>query len=217
MGLLDVVILGAAKLVDGIATWQASVPVGDDTEDVETFGEIDVIQSLGITSTPYPKDESGYSECVVARDLPGRVGVCIGARDTRNAGFLGKQSPGDSTLHATGPGAVAQCFVKNEKRQAGLATENSKAETMVFVLDGKNDKGQWACNGALIEIDPDGDISLVTAGGAAILLQGGDIFFRGNVHLPGINPGMALMQGPQTGSPGGAAAAPMFAVNGVGG
>lgn len=217
MSLLDFFIIGAAKLVGGISRWQAIVPVGDDTSDVESLGELDVFQSLGISSTACPKDDDGFVECIGARNVGGGPGVCLGARDTRNTTFLGNQSPGDTTVHATGPGAVAQCFLKNKKRQAGLATENSKGESMVFVLDGKNDKGQWACNGAMVEIDPDGDVSIVSKGGAAILIQGGDIYFRGQAHFPGIPPGMAIMVGPAVGSPGGGAAAPMTGLKGVGG
>jgi hypothetical protein len=215
MGLLDIVMLGAAKFVDGVATWQANVPVTDDTEDIEPFGEIDVIQSLGVSSTPFPKDESGYAECVTARDVGGRVAVALGGRDTRNAGFLGKQSPGDTTLHPTGPGAVAQCFVKNEKRQAGLATENSRGETMVLVLDGKNDKGQWACNGAVVEIDKKGDISLVNASGTGIRLEGGKIHFLGELALPGMTPGFVLAQMLPAGQVAGPAAVLLTPVMGV--
>lgn len=214
--MLGIAELGAAKLIDGIPVWQTSKSVSDGTSDIESFGEIDAFQSLGITATPYPRDESGYAECVVAENIGGRSGVCIGGRDTRNAGFLGKQSPGDVTLHSTGPSAVAQCFLKNKKRQAGLATENSKNETMVFVLDGKNDKAQLVANGAIVEVDKKGDISLVNSSGAGIRIEGGKIVFLGEVSLPGMTAGFVLAQMLPAGQAVGPAAVLLTPVMGVG-
>jgi hypothetical protein len=214
--MLDVAQLGAASLVNGVPVWQANVPVANDNDKVEPIGEIEAFQSLGITATPYAKDADGFVECIVARDVCGRTAVALGARDTRNTGFLGRQEGGDVTIHATGPKAVAQCFLKNKKRQSGLATENSKDETMVFVLDGKNDKMQWAGNGAIVEVDKKGDISLVNSSGSGIKIQGGKIYILGELSLPGMTPGMALVQGPPVPYVGGVTPTTMTPVMGVG-
>jgi hypothetical protein len=212
---IDLAVLGSAKFENGVSLWQASVPAANDNDDVESFGEVGVIQSLGVSSTPFPKDASGHAQGLICSGIPGLVGACLGARDLRNTNFLGKQSPGDTTLHATGPGAVAQCFVKNKKRQAGLATENSKNETMLFLLDGKNDKSQWACNGAIVEIDKKGRIILTAAGGAGLILDD-KVYVVGEVSLPGMTAGNALMQGPPIPYVGGTTPTNMTPVKGVG-
>ncbi len=214
---LEIVQLGTAALIEGVPTWQATMPVANDVDQVESFGQVDAYQALGFASVPAPPDADGKAEAIGVRNVAGRDFVAFGGRDTRSATTQGKLGPGDTAMFATGPkkDAVAQIQCKAKKRQALMATENSKSETMVFLLDGKNDKGQWACNGAMIEIDKDGDIALVCAGGAAILIQSTGIHFRGPVHFPGIRPGMALQQGPAVGDPSGIA--PTFAVTGIGG
>lgn len=192
----DIVTLGAASISKaGVITWQASVPVGNDNDDVEPLGEPDVIQSLGVDSVPYPKTDEGRAEGLVLRDVAGKDSVCVGGRDTRNNAFIGKMKPGDTTLHATGPGATAQCFVKNEKKQAGFAVDDADKKSMMFLLDGKNKKMQLTARKAMLEFAPNGDISLVNAQGAGILIQGGKIVILGDLSLPGMTPGMTLMQG----------------------
>lgn len=211
----DIGLLGASAIVNGVVTWQVNVAVGNDNDDVEPSGNVDVLQSLGVSSLPYPKDDDGYAEATMLRDIAGRAVVCIGGRDTRNAKLVGKLKPGDTTLHSTGPGSVAQCFLKHEKKQAGLATEDADGKSMILVLDGKNKRIQITARGAAIQIDDDGSITLASKGGAGIKLDN-KINFLGTVSLPGMTPGMALMQGPPSGSPGGPASAPMFPVMSVG-
>jgi hypothetical protein len=215
MNRIDIAVLGASKVVDGVPVWQANVPVANDVDDVEPFGEIDAIQSLGHTALPYPADSTGHAEGLFATGVAGRDAVCFGARDTRNAGLVGKMKPGDTTLHSTGPGSVAQCFLKHEKKQAGLATEDADGKTMLFMLDGKNKKAQLAARGAMIEIGKDGSITFTAKGGASIKLDD-KIYLLGPLSLSGMTPGFALMQGPATGSPGGGGAVPMTPVMSVG-
>jgi hypothetical protein len=192
----DIVTLGAASISAlGVITWQASVPVSNDVDDVEPFGEPDVIQSLGLASVPYPANEDGRAEGLILREVGGKDGVCIGGRDTRNAKLVGKMGPGDTTLHSTGPGSVAQCFLKHKKKQAGLATDDVDGKSMMFLLDGKNKKMQLTARKAMFEFAPNGDISLVNAQGVGILIQGGKIIILGDLSIPGMQPGMALMQG----------------------
>ena len=97
-----------------------------------------------------------------------------------------------------------------------MVTRDSKGNNMAFLLDGKNDRAQLMALGATIDVDPNGDVSIVNAAGTSILIQGGDISLNGNVHLQGMQPGMTIMQGPPSGSPGGPASVPLFAVMGVG-
>ncbi len=211
----DIVRLGASSVQDGVPGWQATIPIEDDVSSVESFGQVDVYQALGISSMPYPANDEGAAEGVITTDCAGRDAVCIGARDTRNAKLVGKLKPGDTTVHSTGPGSVSQCFLKHEKKQAGLATEDADGKTMLFLLDGKNKKAQLAARGAMIEIGADGSITLVAKGGAGIKFAD-KIYLLGELSLPGMTPGFALMQGPPTGSLGGSSASPMTAVQGVG-
>lgn len=212
----DIAILGASKLEgeSKSALWQTIVPITDDTEDTENLGDLEVYQALGVTSAPWPKDDKGYAEAVVLRDCGGRSAVCVGARDTRSAAIVGRLKPGDTVVHSTGPQQAAQLQLKEAKRQAALLTLDSSKETMAVILDGKNDKLQVIARGAIFEIAKNGDISLANAGGASFLLQGGDVYINGNVHLNGIPPGMVLMAGPPAGDPTGVA--PLFPVLGVG-
>lgn len=212
---IRVTTLGASKVVDGVPVWQTNAPVGDETTDVDPLGDSDVMQALGLAAMPYPADASGFGQAIVVQGVEGFVGVVIGARDTRNASIVGKLKPGDVTLHTTGPGSVAQCFLKHEKKQAGFATEDANGKTILFLLDGKNRKGQWSQNGAMIEIGPDGSITFTAKGGASLVLSD-KVYVVGELSLPGMLPNMALMQGPPTGSPGGAGALPLFPVQAVG-
>jgi hypothetical protein len=213
----DIAVLGAATLVEGVPVWQANVPVANDVDDVEPLGEVDAYQALGFASMPAAKDDGGHAEAVVLRNVAGRDAICIGGRDTRSAKIQGKLGPGDTAIFATGPekDAVAQVQCKAKKRQVLLATENTKSETMLFLLDGKNNKGQWVANGAIAEVNEKGEWIFTSAQGAGIIISD-KIYFVGEISLPGMLPGMALQQGPATGSPGGAGALPTFAVMGVG-
>lgn len=213
----DIVQLGAATLVNGVPTWQASTPVGDSTSDVEPLGNVDSFQALGFDSMPAAADGDGYAEAAVLRGCGGLIAICVGGRDTRNADIKGKLGPGDSCMYATGPGAVSQVQCKAKKRQVVLATKDSKDRTISVVIDGKNDKIQITGLGAMIEVDPDGNISIINKSGKGLLIQEDGVHIRGAMHLGGLRPGFALMQAPQSGSPGGAGAVPMFPVAGVSG
>jgi hypothetical protein len=197
----EIGILGASSLLKGVPRWQFNIPVGNDNDDVEPGGQVDAFQSLGHASVPYPKTEAGYAEGLALRDCGGKSLVCIAGRDTRNAGVVGKMKPGDTAVFATGPDATAQCFLKNTNKQAGLAVDDKDGKSMMFLLDGKNKKMQLTARKAMFEFAPNGDISLVNAQGVGILIQGSKIVILGDLSLPGMLPGMALMQGPPIGYP----------------
>jgi hypothetical protein len=212
----DITVLGASKVTGGVASVQAVVPLTNDVDDVEPFGDVDLFQGLGITALPYPADASGNAEGVILRNCGGRDGVCIGGRDTRSAAIVGNMKPGDTVVHSTGPAQAAQLQLKEEKRQAVLTTKDSRGRTMATVLDGKNDTAQLVAMGAVIQIDNKGDISLTNASGAGIALVGNKLHVNAELALPGMTPGLCLMQGPPTGSSGGPTSAPMTPVLGVG-
>jgi hypothetical protein len=215
---LDIGILGASKVgPTGSPVWQPQVPLSDDEQDLEGFGECVPIQSLGISSMPWPKDENGYAEAVFARNCGGRDAVCLGARDTRSSKIVGNLKPGDTVVHCTGPSQAAQLQLKEEKRQAVLVTKTFDDETMAVVLDGKNGKFQIAASGAMFEIDKDGGITLTdSTGKAGIRVANGQVNVFGTVVLGGGTPNPALKimlgAGPSTG---GIATIPMFPAMGV--
>jgi hypothetical protein len=215
----DIAVLGASKVgTTGCPVWQPVVPLTDDESDIEGFGEAQVFQSLGVSSLPYQKDDSGFAECLMLRNVGGRDAVCIGARDTRTAKIAGNMKPGDTVVHSTGPSQAAQLQLKEEKQQAVLVTKNANGETMAFVLDGKNSKCQLAVNGAMFEIDPDGNWTITDASGkAGIRCANGQINIFGKVVLGGglANPAMCIMLGPVTGSPGSVASVPLVAAQNV--
>lgn len=213
---LDIGILGAAALEDGVPAWQVNVAVGNDNNDVEPCGEVAVFQPLGFNSMPAPKDGDGHAEALFARDVAGRSVVVLGGRDARQADRVGKMGPGDTGICATGPKATAQVQCKAKKRQVFMAVDDAQDKTMMLLLDGKNKKAQWAARGAMVEISEDGDISIVNKEGSGILIQGNKIHIVGELALPGMTPGFALMQGLPAGQVAGPAAVLLTPVQGVG-
>lgn len=217
---VDIAFLGASSVSDktGVPLWEANIQVGNTDDDVEPFGPTPVYQSLGITSFPWPKDESGQAEGVVIRNVGGRPAILVGARDTRFAKIVGNGKPGDTIVHSVGPNQTAQVQLKEEKLIAALIskTEGANGTTMAVILDGKNEKVQVTHAGAILEIGKEGDISLINGAGSGLLIQGGNIFVMGTlVAGAGNPPGLCFMLGPSTGSPGGAGSPPMFPCSGI--
>lgn len=216
---ITIAVLGASSVVNpaGVPLWEPAVPLGGDGGDVEPFGPTAVYQALGVSSLPWPKDDTGYAESLVLRNVGGRVAVCIGARDTRSSKIVGALKPGDTVVHSTGPNQAAQLQLKEEKAQAVLVSKTlSSGKTMMVCLDGKNEKVQITHAGAIVEIDKDGDVSLLNGSGAGILIQGKNIFLNGELHFgKGNPPGSFVMLGMAPISPGGIATIPLLAAKGI--
>jgi len=214
----SIVILGASRVTkDGVPLVQAVVPVGDATNDVEQFGECEIYQCLGVTSLPWPATKEGHAEGLAIHSIGGRDAVIVGARDVRTAKIVGKMKPGDTVVHSTGPKMAAQLQLKEEKRQVVLATIDSKGETMMSILDGKNDEAQVIAGGCVFKMSRKDGIVMVDDTGGGFTIKGGLFRFTCDVMLPGAagNPAFALMAGPKTGSPGGPASVPLIPVKGV--
>jgi hypothetical protein len=214
---LNLVTLGASKLVNGVPVVQAVSALTDATDDTEQYGEIDVVSQLGVSSCPAPADARGEAQGLICENVAGIKAMCVGARDTRNAAIYGNLKPGDTCVHATGPQGVSQCLLKAEKRQAILATKDTSDQQILVILDGKNNKLQIMAFGAMLELSKESGWSCVDDTGKGWRLQGGTMHVTAALHFGGMiaNPAMALMMGPKTGSPGGPASVPLLAVPGV--
>lgn len=214
-----VVRLGAAHVTkDGVALVQAFLPVGNANDDVEQFGECEIQQCLGVTSLPWGQTKDGYGEGVAILSVGGRNAVVVGARDVRTSKIVGKMKPGDTVVHSTGPKMAAQLQLKEEKRQAVLTTIDSRGETMMVLLDGKNDECQVIAGGNVFKLSRADGIVLADSTGGGIQIKDGVLRITAKeLMLPGPapNPAFKLMMGPAIGSPGGVATPPMLAVKGV--
>jgi hypothetical protein len=214
-----VVILGSSHVTaDGVPLVQAVVPVRNDTDDVEQYGELEMFQCLGLTSLPWPKTKEGYAEGLAIVNVGGRDAVIVGARDVRTAKIVGKMQPGDTVVHSTGPKQSAQLQLKEKNRQAVLATKDSGGFDMMVLLDGKNDEAQVIAGGNVFKLSKKDGIVLADSTGGGIHIKDGVVRITGKeLMMPGAapNPAFKLMAGPATGSPGGPASVPMIAVKGV--
>jgi hypothetical protein len=208
--------LGASRLADsGAPVVTATSPItGDD--DAEHFGEIDVFEALGHAAMPWPANDDGHAEGLVARDV-GNMSACqIGARDNRAAKIYGKLGPGDTAMFSTGPEQAAQVLCKEKSRTVALLTKDTAGKDIGFMLDGSKDRSQWFVKGAQIMLGDDGSILIKEKGGAGIHLKDGNLIFYGTPLMgKGVGPNVYFMLGPVAGSLGGAAASPMVACQGM--
>ena len=185
MSTYDICQINTSKLDEesNLPLIQASVPITND-EDYESFGEVASYQALGLTALPYAPDENGAAEGVVLRDVGAFNGAIIGARDERCASVVATMRAGDAALHSCDPEAKAQVRC-HANRQVALVTEGTDGNTMLQLLDGKNDKITISAFGGLIEMTPDG-INIVAPGSkASILMTGDQITLLGKVQLGG--------------------------------
>lgn len=212
---LNIVTLGAVKLVKGVPTVQAASPLTNAGEDVEQSGEIEMISQLGVYACPAESDDTGHVDGVICENIGGTNAVCIGAIDRRNAAMYGNLTPGDTALCSTGPKAVSQVLCKATKRQVVLATKGSDEKQMLVVLDGKKDTITITAFGQMFEMSKENGISL-TDGGAGIRIHKGTLQWLGNIVVnQGANAAMAIALCPKTGSPGGPASVPLIPLMGV--
>ena len=193
MNIADIVILDALEIdaASGVPLAKASQPAtGDD--DVESFGDIPMMQALGLSSAPYPKDANGACEAAILKSIGGRDAVCVGARDTRTASIVGNLKPGDTVLHSTGPQQAAQLQLKEEKRQSVLVTKGTDGKQIMFSLDGKNDKVTIAAFGGVFEMTKDSLSMLHPSGSSGIVISADGVqvigkLMTGSTPIPGLS------------------------------
>jgi len=216
MSSIDICQLGTSRVDPKTNVVKSQTSRGPEGE--ETFGELPHYQALGLTAVPWPPDDTGAAEGVVAEGAGGLPGVIIGGRDSRTNAIVGNAKKGDTILHTTGPEQSAQLQLKEEKRQAVLATKDTKQKQIVLSLDGKSDTVTLAAFGYVIQVQREDGVNICSRNGKnGITVNDDVVHIRGTVVLGGMAPvpGMALMMGPVTGSPGGQASVPLIAAKGV--
>lgn len=189
---IDVAEMGATSVnANGTPLIQSQAPTDEAPEPTDLF------QGLGISAAPWLADENGVAEGVRVR-AGGRSRILIGGRDTRTSKIIGALGPGDTVVHTTGPNMSAQLQLKETKRQAALLTKMPNGKTLAIMVDGVSGKIQIGGLNCAIDISESG--LAIGAQGAGLLFQGGKVFVLGELSIPGMRQGTALMSGPPTGT-----------------
>jgi hypothetical protein len=192
----ELVDAGAAKLdpKTGALLVQCKGSTLSTDGDAPDYGDAPVFAALGIVAMPYPADDNGGAQFIVANDVTGLDGAVIGGRDTRTSKIVGNLKPGDTVVHSTGPKMAAQLQLKEDKRQAVLVSKDTRGQTMVAMLDGVNDKVQIAAFGGIIELSRENGIVL-SHGGAGLQIKDGVISQTGTIVLGGRTPTLPVLAG----------------------
>lgn len=190
---LDICTMGATRLdkTTNAVVCQAVVPLGGGEEDHEPFGEIDVMQCLGITALPAPKNDNGHAEGVVARGVGNANGVIVGGRDTRSSKVTGELKLGETAVHSTGENFDSRSLYKDQMIAHIVGND------MVFIMDRKGKKVSICYAGNIFELSKDGGINL-SCGSAGIKIKDGAVNIYGNsVTLGGMvgTPATAVIMG----------------------
>jgi hypothetical protein len=179
----------------GVSCFDAA---GDSPEDQEPFGNVDLMQCLGVSSLPYPPDAAGHAEGILIEGIGGKPGIVVAAWDTRTFSLFGQAKPGDTILHSTGPNRAAQVLCKEEKRQVVLATKDEDGKPAMVVLDGKKQEFQFVGWGYGFKVSKKEGIVL-EAGKARIVVSPEGIRLEGAITLGGQMaaqpPGMCMAVG----------------------
>ena len=172
---------------------------GDSPEDQEPFGNVDLMQCLGVSALPYPPDAAGHAEGILIEGIGGKPGIVVAAWDTRTFSLFGQAKPGDTILHSTGPNKAAQVLCKEEKRQVVMATVDIDGNPAVVVLDGKNKKWQVLGWGMMIELSEENGIVLEAGSCRFMLHPQNGIQVQGATttggQMPAQPPGMCMAVG----------------------
>jgi len=203
----DIVRLGATTLSKdtGAPVIQADTPIVGD-EEGDALGQLDAIQSLGLSAVPAPATKEGYAEGAVERNVNGSPGVILGGRDTRTANFIGRLGPGATCLHSTGPKMDSRIVCGDQAVNIVVGAPVK----MMATFDQKNKKIQitgfghvWemsVANGVCMKEKDGGTIQLkggaVTLSGSSITLDAGFVFIGKGAIVSPLNAVAAGVAGP---------------------
>lgn len=170
----------------------------DPDSEQEPFGDVPLVQCLGVASLPAPPDAKGHAEGILLEGVGGLPGVIIGAHDTRSFSLFGKLEGGDTCLHSTGPAKAAQVLCKEAKRQVIMATKDESGEAAMVILDGKNRKFQVVGWGLMIELSKDGGIVLEAGTARLVVHPQNGVMVQGATTIGGmaVQPGSCMAVAP---------------------
>jgi hypothetical protein len=180
---MDLVDLGSSKLderTNALLVQCKSAPVGNDENEAPDFGQVPIVGVGCVTGRPWPKDERGVAQGVVAEDLPGCNGAVVAWRDTRVASVVAELGPGEGCLHSTGPDFDSRVFVKDQL--AAMIVGDDCA----MVMDRKNKKFSITCFGLHFEMSEENGL-VFTDGNGTVQIKGA-VMATGQVVLGGRTP-----------------------------
>lgn len=171
----ELVDLGSSRLhpVSNAIEVQCRGPEVDEGQ-APDYGEVPLIQALGVSARPAPSDDDGGSQGVLV-DVPGTTGVLVGCTDVRASDNYKELGPGESALHATGKGFNARVLCKD-----GIVSIVVD-DNMTITID-RNNGGSIKMatpQGHRLQLDKDG-IAMRTQEGGGIQISGTTIRFEGN-------------------------------------
>lgn len=170
-----------------------SAPVAEDGT-APDYGAAPYFCGLGEVAIPWPADDDGSAEAIIATDVPGMDGAVVGMRDVRIADIVGNMEPGDKASFSVGPQKSAMSLYRERKRQVLHRTKDSRGKDVVILMDGTNDKVQIAAFGLAFEMSREQGF-VMSDGGATIQVKGGVIALTGTVVLGGRNPTLPVLAG----------------------
>lgn len=167
---------------------------GASDDDQEPFGDVPIMQCLGVSSLPAPPTSDGHAEGILVEGVGGLPGIVVAAWDTRTFSLFGRLDAGDTVLHSTGPNQAAQVLCKEEKRQVILATKDDSGEGAMVLVDGKNRKIQLLGWGLSIELSDANGIVLEAGSCRLMVHPDNGVTIQGGITLGGVAamPGMSM-------------------------
>lgn len=174
---LQLVELGAAKLdsTSSVPVAHVQLDIGDG--EVSDYGEVPMMQCLGVTSLPSAATDTGAAEGLLDENVGGLNGCVVGGRDARCASVASGLGPGGTALHSTGADNAKRSQVRCIENLLALLVGNDS----ILSMDRGSDLFQIGFGGAIFEINA-GKIRIVAKGGKAGIM----IDESGSVSIFGI-------------------------------
>jgi hypothetical protein len=177
----DLVDLGASKLdpnTNAVLVQAKSVGVTEDRVDAPDYGDVQLSCALGLAAKPFPSDDTGGAQGIVANDIPGISGRVIAANDNRFASVYAELSPGDVALHGVGPEHQSQ--VRCQEKMVSIVTVDADDFNALIVVDGKNRKISISGFGHVFEMSKENGVSFAEEGGAGVFAKDGVLTLKGS-------------------------------------
>lgn len=179
---MQIVQLGAAEVDPDTNVPMAHVqlPLGDG--EVSDYGNIPIMQCLGVTSLPAPATDAGAAEGVIDEELGGLNGTMVGGRDPRSADVAKGLGPGGTALHSTGADASKRSQVRCLEDMLAILIGNDTP----IIIDRAAKRATVDLWGTRVEISQANGIVLCDETGTGMVsLKGGIVTISGTLSLAG--------------------------------